>query len=239
MKTCPSCQQTYTDDIESCPRDGSKLFAEFRDERECPYCGQKILKKARVCKHCGREVEQLATPDAPVKAPMPAPTRREPMRCPKCGLENPEGAIHCDCGYNFRTGLKESKPVGYTGTLTGGAPPRKMASDRYSDAYTVASAIISTGTAIKVIGVVFAVVGAVAVVWWYFREASPFFESFWVFGLFLCAAVGLGLWIAGVFITALGQMLRALLDTAVNTSPLIGNAEKERIMGITQRTTNV
>lgn len=28
-----------------------------REERECPYCAEIILAKARVCKHCGREVE--------------------------------------------------------------------------------------------------------------------------------------------------------------------------------------
>lgn len=27
-----------------------------RDERDCPYCAERILVKARVCKHCGREV---------------------------------------------------------------------------------------------------------------------------------------------------------------------------------------
>jgi sulfatase modifying factor 1 len=59
MKTCPSCQQTYSDDVESCPQDGSKLIAEFRDERECPYCAELILKKAQVCKHCHRDVEPL------------------------------------------------------------------------------------------------------------------------------------------------------------------------------------
>ncbi len=29
----------------------------IREERECPYCAELILKKARVCKHCGRDVE--------------------------------------------------------------------------------------------------------------------------------------------------------------------------------------
>jgi hypothetical protein len=32
----------------------------LREERECPFCAEKILKKARVCKHCGRDVEPLA-----------------------------------------------------------------------------------------------------------------------------------------------------------------------------------
>ena len=31
-----------------------------RDERECPFCAEPILKKARVCKHCGRDVEPLS-----------------------------------------------------------------------------------------------------------------------------------------------------------------------------------
>ena len=33
---------------------------EPRAERECPYCAERILARARVCKHCGREVEPLA-----------------------------------------------------------------------------------------------------------------------------------------------------------------------------------
>ncbi|GEM_PF-5131731 len=31
-----------------------------RDERECPFCAELILKKARVCKHCRRDVEPVA-----------------------------------------------------------------------------------------------------------------------------------------------------------------------------------
>ena len=33
-----------------------------REERECPFCAEPILKKARVCKHCGRDVEPLNSP---------------------------------------------------------------------------------------------------------------------------------------------------------------------------------
>ena len=31
-----------------------------REERECPFCAERILKKARVCRFCGRDVEPLA-----------------------------------------------------------------------------------------------------------------------------------------------------------------------------------
>ena len=30
-----------------------------RKTRECPYCAEDILVKAKVCKHCGRDVEPL------------------------------------------------------------------------------------------------------------------------------------------------------------------------------------
>lgn len=32
-----------------------------REERDCPWCAERILSRARVCKHCGREVEPLVT----------------------------------------------------------------------------------------------------------------------------------------------------------------------------------
>jgi hypothetical protein len=34
------------------------IFA--REERECPFCAERILKKAKVCKHCRRDVVPLA-----------------------------------------------------------------------------------------------------------------------------------------------------------------------------------
>jgi RNA polymerase subunit RPABC4/transcription elongation factor Spt4 len=39
MKTCPTCQHAYPDDDEICPDDGTRLAAEIREERECPYNG--------------------------------------------------------------------------------------------------------------------------------------------------------------------------------------------------------
>ena len=35
-------------------------LAEPRIERDCPYCAERILAKARVCKHCGRDVVPAA-----------------------------------------------------------------------------------------------------------------------------------------------------------------------------------
>lgn len=72
MKTCPTCQQTYPDETESCPHDGAQLTATVREERECPCCAELILKKARVCKHCGGDVEPATKSDTPGEIPSPA-----------------------------------------------------------------------------------------------------------------------------------------------------------------------
>jgi hypothetical protein len=40
-------------------REAARVAVEHRDERECPHCAELILKKARVCKHCGRDVEPM------------------------------------------------------------------------------------------------------------------------------------------------------------------------------------
>jgi hypothetical protein len=57
------------------------------------------------------------------------------MRCPNCQLENPPGALRCDCGYDFPTGTlkqpyltgKENYPVG---TNIEKAIPRRGAVDK-------------------------------------------------------------------------------------------------------------
>ena len=33
-----------------------------REERECPFCAERILVRAKVCKHCGRDVSAAAAP---------------------------------------------------------------------------------------------------------------------------------------------------------------------------------
>ena len=40
----------------SIPSGGPGAGAEERVERDCPYCAERILLKAKVCKHCGRNV---------------------------------------------------------------------------------------------------------------------------------------------------------------------------------------
>lgn len=53
-----------------CPQCGSRAFRSFteatavssekRDEIDCPFCAEKILAKATICKHCGKQVRAAA-----------------------------------------------------------------------------------------------------------------------------------------------------------------------------------
>ena len=43
---------------------GTAGGARGRVERECPWCAEPILAKARACKHCLRQVEPLVHPEA-------------------------------------------------------------------------------------------------------------------------------------------------------------------------------
>jgi formylglycine-generating enzyme required for sulfatase activity/DNA-directed RNA polymerase subunit RPC12/RpoP len=94
MKTCPICQQAYSDDIEFCARDGARLSGEAREERECPYCAERILKKAHVCKHCGRDVEPMVKAETAVQTPSPAPPEEivETPTAPPRGSDAPAAA---------------------------------------------------------------------------------------------------------------------------------------------------
>src|SRR5208282_4800136 len=92
MKTCPICQQAYSDDVEFCARDGARLAGEVRDERECPYCAERILKKARVCRYCGRDVEPLVKADTETPSPSPPEKIVEPPPAPPQASSAPAAA---------------------------------------------------------------------------------------------------------------------------------------------------
>lgn len=43
------------------PQGAAALPGEVRDEVDCPFCAERILARASVCKHCGKQVRQAAT----------------------------------------------------------------------------------------------------------------------------------------------------------------------------------
>ncbi len=52
---CPLCKVEGLVPASAAPRPNEQIESS-RDEVECPFCAERILAKARVCKHCKKEV---------------------------------------------------------------------------------------------------------------------------------------------------------------------------------------
>lgn len=98
--------------------------------------------------------------------------------------------------------------------------------NRYDDAYLVARTVNGAGQIIKVVGFTVAVVIAVGG----FALASKVGSAFGFGAVLLGALVALPFYALGVLVSAQGQILKATLDTAVNSSPLLTPDEVRRIL---------
>lgn len=99
---------------------------------------------------------------------------------------------------------------------------------RYSDAYLVASTINTTGQTIKVVGIA----AAAAVALGGCAVGSQLGGAVGFAGVLLGAIVALPFYVLGVLVAAQGQILRATIDTAVNTSPLISREELLQVLSL-------
>ncbi len=55
---CPTCDKETLIPASQAPAQSAATIpqAQARDEVECPWCAERILAKAKVCKHCGKDV---------------------------------------------------------------------------------------------------------------------------------------------------------------------------------------
>src|ERR1051325_4618679 len=97
------------------------------------------------------------------------------------------------------------------------------AQHRYVDAYRVAGAVASFGNAIKLAGLIFGV--------WIFLWAAGSLQSpgLGAVAAFVIGAIFIGI---GVIVAAQGQILKAALDTAVNSSPFRNSTQKAAAMSL-------
>jgi hypothetical protein len=103
--------------------------------------------------------------------------------------------------------------------------PSQAVGQRYKDAYLVAGALSGVGTAIKAIGIILGVL--VALVGLVAGSAE-----FTLPAILAAVAVGVFFFVFGALISAQGQVFKASLDTAVNTSPFLSNEERAAIMSL-------
>jgi hypothetical protein len=128
-----------------------------------------------------------------------------------------------ECGYFWGIG-EDGRSLYALTTLQIPLPRRIDMTNRYSTAYRVASFNIIFG---KIIIVLSILLGALFIL---ITMVGLHDVSVALFGWALIwSLVGVG---AGLVVMAQGQIMRAVLDTAVNTSPLMDLDQKAEILGV-------
>jgi len=100
---------------------------------------------------------------------------------------------------------------------------------RYSDAYTVAHTITGLGSTIKGIGVI---IGLVIALMGFHVADSTQSGQLALEGLILGVIVCIPIYILGILVSTLGQILKATIDTAVHTSPMLTKDDMKKIMSL-------
>ncbi len=105
---------------------------------------------------------------------------------------------------------------------------------RYGDAYIAARTMVGIGSVIKGIGIFLGAINVLVSVLAITSDtaALPFGIVGIVFGVF----AGALLYICGVMVSAQGQILKASLDGAVNSSPFLTDDERADIMSLPNST---
>jgi len=98
---------------------------------------------------------------------------------------------------------------------------------RYRDAYLTARSITAVGATVKVLA--FVVGGLVALVG---LAAGSQSTQFAIGGIILGVILAFPFYVLGVLVSAQGQILKATLDTAVNSSPLLTKDEMRQMMSL-------
>jgi hypothetical protein len=101
-------------------------------------------------------------------------------------------------------------------------------SQRYTDGYRVGGVLVGLGTLFKVIGIILAATGVLT--------GLLVIGSLGTAAGIACIAAGLyfgifGL-LAGVLVSSFGQMQKAMLDSAVNNSPILNDDERAAILSL-------
>ncbi len=121
--------------------------------------------------------------------------------------------------------------------------------DRYEDAYRVARIIDWMGWAIKALGIVLASLVLCGAMYVYMSTTPPYATNQvtmiqgvpgiqqWGRGLtiilvIITICIGLGGYISGMLVSAVGQLLKSSLDSAVNSSPFLSNVQRAQAMSL-------
>lgn len=153
--------------------------------------------------------------------------------CQACGAENDEFQFQCS---QCKT-IKRRKPSIDTAPVVSTVPDASSRVQklirRYADAYIVAKATNGTGMIIKSVGISSAVLCCIAGFILY-AKGVPTIErlALVVISVLVGAFFGILVMILGILVSTQSQILKATLDSAVNSSPLLTNEQRAKIMSL-------
>lgn len=205
--------------------------------KNCNVCESVLDLDALFCNGCGQLQQQVQT-------------RVKTKTCPQCEKISDENARFCaKCSFDFTPPV--SPPNVFPETVQSAASavhspnfatPIKR---RYRDGYRVANTVTIFGALLKafslIAGIIIGLLGfglgggienaARQNSFGIANASGPALAIVVIFGIFgfLVAVVG---WILGVIVSANGQMLKANLDGAVNTSPFLADLDRAEIMSL-------
>ncbi len=180
------------------------------------------------------------------------------MFCTSCANEIPLGVAKCpNCGTAAEDlAIATDRPRASEPPINAGdsirtqrkSPRFDALTSRYADAYKAARFIVGLGKVVKLLSIIiavlfligaggFALIVGLALLSQAEKNPMAFYTAgpvFWASILiaFWAAIIGFFGYLMGVFVSAAGQIQRATLDTAVNSSPHLTNDEKASIMSL-------
>ena len=109
------------------------------------------------------------------------------------------------------------------------SPVGQPVMSRYTDAYRVARATTAIGDIVKVIGVILAVIILVVGL----GIASQSGEDMMgIAAVPLAIVIGVPFYVLGILVSALGQILKAILDATVTSSPFLTEEQMKKVMSL-------
>lgn len=205
----------------------------------CNECGMAQVSKAEPAPAPQPKSEPLPKPQPLTSHSVGSSFQHESNKlCPNCKVKLELTVVTCDrCGYRFSAAQVDSSRL----ATTLESSRVQLLQKRYLDAYRIARVVNSAGQTIKVLG--FCTAGALGFLGLVLagfivstirpsQGGEPLlFAIIIIFGFLACLIAGVA-WILGVIVSAQGQILRAQLDSAVNSSPFLNESEKAMIMSL-------
>lgn len=111
-------------------------------------------------------------------------------------------------------------------------PEARRMTERYKDAYRLGRAIVGVGAVIKFLGALLAAIIVGGALYANSAVRTETGLAILIVGIAFAGFVGILLYLLGVIVSAQGQILKAVLDTGINTSPFLTDDHRAEIMSL-------